>query len=168
MSEYKIKLVTKDKTLFYKYAKTFEYNTKIQYLQLFSKLKKQKTKKKIVTTLKSPHVYKKAQEQFEIKKYANSITYNSWETKKYLVLLKKIKNQWFSGMKVKVNVSFSFLGGSSFKTPQTTGTSYYNMKYKVLYKKYRSMPSISYKQILKKTLLHLKILDAYGKTKSFR
>ena len=68
------------------------------FIQYFPK--KQKTN--IFTILKSPHVNKKAQEQFEIFVFSKQLTLYSIKKLKYLFYLKKIQESLFSNVKVKI------------------------------------------------------------------
>ena len=64
----------------------------------------QKTKKKKLTVLKSPHVNKKAQEQFELHTYKKRIKCFTFKTLLFLVFLKKIKFYLFSEIVIKVSL----------------------------------------------------------------
>ena len=65
-----------------------------------------KHENKILTILKSPHIDKKAQEQFEKKIFVKNLSLYSRKLPKYLLFLKKIRNFIFSDvhLKVKFNV----------------------------------------------------------------
>jgi hypothetical protein len=63
--------------------------------------KKKKTKK--LTILKSPHVNKTAQEQFEIRFFSRQLNIYSPKSLKYLIFFKKIKNNLLSDIFVKIN-----------------------------------------------------------------
>lgn len=67
--------------------------------------KKEKVKK--ITILKSPHVNKKAQEQFETRIISKKIVFCSFQLLKTLVLLKKIKHKLFPDIKISINFLFS-------------------------------------------------------------
>lgn len=71
-------------------------------LKLFSKQKKQK----FVTVLKSPHVNKTAQEQFEYRFYSKDFLIRSFKPLTLFLLLKKLKNQSFLGINLKVEGLF--------------------------------------------------------------
>jgi len=71
-------------------------------LKLFSKQKKQK----FVTVLKSPHVNKTAQEQFEYRFYSKDFLVRSFKPLTLFLLLKKLKNQSFLGINLKVEGLF--------------------------------------------------------------
>jgi ribosomal protein S10 len=71
----------------------------------FNHLKKsmqKKTDRKIITILKSPHVNKKAQEQFEIRLFSKDIKVNTSQTLKFLVFLKKVKTYLFTDISIKI------------------------------------------------------------------
>ena len=67
-------------------------------LKCFSKQKK----RKFITILKSPHVNKTAQEQFEFRFYNKRFLINSFQPLTFLFVLKKIKNLSFSGLNLEV------------------------------------------------------------------
>ena len=59
-------------------------------------------KKDVITVLKSPHVNKTAQEQFEYRTYSKKILINSFKPSMFLLTLKKIKGLSFSGVALKL------------------------------------------------------------------
>ena len=59
-------------------------------------------KRDVVTVLKSPHVNKTAQEQFEYRIYSKKILINSFKPSIFLLVLKKIKSFSFPGITLKV------------------------------------------------------------------
>ena len=67
-------------------------------LKCFSKQKK----RKFITILKSPHVNKTAQEQFEFRFYSKRFLINSFQPLTFLFILKRIKNLSFSGLNLEV------------------------------------------------------------------
>ena len=58
--------------------------------------------KNVITILKSPHVNKTAQEQFEYRIYTKKILINSYKPFLFLLTLKKIKGLSFPGLSIKV------------------------------------------------------------------
>lgn len=106
MAKYRIKLYSKDKKSLHHLFNLSKCNIITQNFKVFfNLLRKEKVIKK-VTVLKSPHVNKTAQEQFGYRFYSAEIFCYSWEIKKYLLVLKKIKNQLFPGIKIQINVKF--------------------------------------------------------------
>ena len=87
-----------------------------KFLQFLQKLKtlptsvthfsKQK-KRKFVTILKSPHVNKTAQEQFEFRFYNKEFLVRSSKPLTFLTTIKKIKNLSFPSIKLEVKGSFN-------------------------------------------------------------
>lgn len=100
MTKYSLTLHSKNKQSLNEFLK---YNSKAQNSQTIHNLLKNKKSKKKISILKSPHVNKTAQEQFEYTNYSVKISFYSWEIKKHLILLKKIKNQVFPDIKMKIN-----------------------------------------------------------------
>lgn len=67
-------------------------------LKHFSKQKK----RKFITILKSPHVNKTAQEQFEFRYYSKEFLIDSFKPLTFFLTIKKIKNLSFPGLKLEV------------------------------------------------------------------
>jgi len=72
-------------------------------LKHFSKQKK----RKFVTILKSPHVNKTAQEQFEFRYYSKEFLIDSFKPLTFFLIIKKIKNLSFPGLKLEVKGLFN-------------------------------------------------------------
>ena len=71
----------------------------------------QHSKPKVIkkfTVLKSPHVNKKAQEQFEFRLYKNQLSIYSYQHLKLLTILKKIQAKLFADIKIKVQFVFNY------------------------------------------------------------
>lgn len=122
---------------------------------------KNKKRRKILTILKSPHVYKTAQEQFQSIFFLSQVTIYSNKSYQFLVFLKKIKNSLFPDIKIKVvfPVNENLLNKTQTNIINPTNfklnilQKYLNQKIKV--KKYQKK---NYKQI--ENLL--KVYDLYG------
>jgi ribosomal protein S10 len=67
-------------------------------LKYFSK----QNKRKFITVLKSPHVNKTAQEQFEFRYYSKEFLVNSLKPLTFFLAIKKIQNLSFPGLKLEV------------------------------------------------------------------
>ena len=94
--------------------KFLTFLTKVKNLDMiFKQLPKQKVKK-FITILKSPHVNKSAQEQFEYRIYSKIINIQSIQQFKTIYLLKKAHNSTFSGVSLKVE---SFIEKSLYSKP---------------------------------------------------
>ncbi len=72
-------------------------------LKHFAKQKKQK----FVTILKSPHVNKTAQEQFEFRYYSKEFIIDSTKPLTFFLIIKKIENLSFPGLKLEVKGLFN-------------------------------------------------------------
>lgn len=163
-----IKLYSKDKNSLKRFIQLLD-NISNKWKNLTFVFKNIKKRKKKVTILKSPHVNKKAQTQFQITIFSVLIKYSSWELKKSYILLKKIRNYLFPNVKIKieqtiqvkkerVNIKNHFLPKKIF---------YYKSTTNVLKKQKNSLLSFSHskenkKILLEKTLQYLKILDHFG------
>jgi len=60
------------------------------------------THKRIYTVLRSPHVNKKAQDQFEFRVYRKQLSLYSYQGLKLLMILKKIQCKLFADVKIKI------------------------------------------------------------------
>jgi len=72
-------------------------------LKHFSK----RNKRKFITILKSPHVNKTAQEQFEFRQYSKEFLIDSPKPFTFFLTIRKIKNLSFPGLKLEVKGLFS-------------------------------------------------------------
>ena len=62
--------------------------------------------RKFITVLKSPHVNKTAQEQFEFRVYSREFVLSSFKPLTLFLILKKINNLSFSGLNLKIENLF--------------------------------------------------------------
>ena len=105
-----LKVSCKDKRILKKFTSFFR---KVKSLSIFVKPFPKHEKRKFVTILKSPHINKTAQEQFEYRFFTKHFLVFSFKPAIFLLLLKKLKNFSFSGIKLEVK---GILGKS--KTPK--------------------------------------------------
>ena len=77
-----------------------QFKIKTYFLQFRAK----KIKKKFVTVLKSPHVNKTAQEQFEFRYYSREFYIKLIKPFQFLVILKKTLNESFSDLDVQFKI----------------------------------------------------------------
>ena len=157
MTKYEIKLYSKNKKSLDSFLKLFKRSkNEIQNLQVFLKTLKRKKRQKRITVLKSPHVNKTAQEQFQLVTYQAVVTCFSWEIKKNTLLLKKIKNYLFPDIKMKIEKkNFPYrinLIQNMLLNPENTIYSD-----PAFFKE-----TTEHKKLLRQTLVYLKILDNYG------
>lgn len=100
MKFYQITITSKNKHSLKNYFKFIIGN--IKNFNLLNKFSQKKTKRIFFTMLKSPHVHKKAQEQFEFTHFSKQITISTQTNLKFLTFLKKIKTNLFSDVNIKI------------------------------------------------------------------
>lgn len=98
-----LKVSCKDKRILKKFI---SFLSKIKSLPVFIKPFPKKKKRKVITVLKSPHVNKTAQEQFEYRFFSKSFVVFCFKPLIFFLLLKKLKNFSFSGIKLEVKGLF--------------------------------------------------------------
>jgi len=98
-----LKVSSKDKGVLKKFIHFF---TKIKSLPIFIKPFPKREKRKFITILKSPHVNKTAQEQFEYRFFSKHFLILSFKPRIFFLLLKRLKNLSFSGIKLEVKGIF--------------------------------------------------------------
>ncbi len=98
-----LKISCKDEKILKKFIKFF---LKIKSLPIFVKPFPKSKKRKFVTVLKSPHVNKTAQEQFEYRFFSKHFLVFSFKPLIFFLLLKKLKNFSFAGIKLEVKGLF--------------------------------------------------------------
>lgn len=94
-----LKISCKDKRILKKFLR---FLTKIKPLPTFLKSFSKQEKRKFITVLKSPHVNKTAQEQFEYRLYSKHFLIYAFKPFTFFLLLKKLKNLSFPGLDLKV------------------------------------------------------------------
>ena len=147
MTKYTLILYSKNKTSINYFLEFIRTISKKKKFQKIKKIKKKKKTKKKISILKSPHVNKTAQEQFEYIYYSTKISFYSWEIKKYFIILKKIKDQLFPD--ISINIKTKTYSSKKNKSIDLNKISLYQ-------------PLTNNKNQLNKTILYLKILDYYG------
>jgi small subunit ribosomal protein S10 len=63
-------------------------------------------KNKKITVLRSPHIYKKSQEQFELRNYKTNIIINSKQINVSLLFLEILKKSSFFGVEIEISTNF--------------------------------------------------------------
>ena len=74
-----------------------------------------KKKKKKLTILKSPHINKTAQEQFEARIFSKKLIIYPIKNSKYLAFFKKIRNNLFSDIYIKTKFSLNKTAENNLK-----------------------------------------------------
>lgn len=99
-----ITIYAKEKTTLRKFI-LFLSKINVSTFTFFSQKQKKNTHK-FLTILKSPHINKTAQEQFEYKFFTNQIVLYSTDLFFCFVILKRILKKGFPGLKIKLLFSF--------------------------------------------------------------
>ena len=141
-------------------------NKNFKNFNIITKYLKKKKSKKVLTILKSPHVNKTAQEQFETRLFTSQISvYYSKKNLLALIFLKKIKTYLFPDIKIKIKFTINklLLEQTKLKTinPDNFKLNFFYQKLKN--KKLKSIKNYNNKLSNKKqTQYLLQILDTYG------
>jgi ribosomal protein S10 len=98
---FQIKILSKNKISIKKFL-LFFYKNKQLKLNVIFKYFNQPRNKRIFSILKSPHVNKTAQEQFEYIITTKKINIYSFKIIKFLIFIKKIQNKLFSDIKLEI------------------------------------------------------------------
>jgi len=86
---------------FLKVFRNLSQNKKLQ-LNTTLKISNKARLNKIFTVLKSPHVNKGAQEQFELNIFSKNVIITTFQVLKILILVKKIQSMSFSDIDIKI------------------------------------------------------------------
>jgi ribosomal protein S10 len=170
MKTFNVTITSKNKNsvsdffLFLLKNKTYNFNNLKKYFQ------KNKRKKRL-TILKSPHVNKKAQEQFESRVFRKQFTIQTIKNFRYLTLLKRLSYNLFPDIDIKLKYVISSsdsikLGLKAINPDYYKINKYYNLKANNLdlknldqLKQRNTLPKLL---LAKKTSRLLKIFDLYG------
>ena len=174
MKFYHITITSKNKKSINDFLVFFFNNLKLNYT-VIKKYFQKKKKKKILTMLKSPHVNKTAQEQFESRLFSKQLTIYSPKNFQAVIFFKKSKINLFSDVKLRIkfainkkltknsqtyvlnpnNFQINFFTNSINKT-----TNIQKSETVKTFKTARYL--ISHNLYLKQTKNFLSLLDAYG------
>jgi ribosomal protein S10 len=164
MKYYQITITSKNKQSLKDYSKFF--NNNIEIFKLLSKSYNKIKNKKIITILKSPHVNKKAQEQFEFSLFSKQITLQMPNSYKFLILLKKIETNLFSDVNIKIKLLVNKNLPEKFQT-KIFNPSYFQLNFfktDILFDNNAKKMKFKKKNLLdfKKATQIFKIFDIYG------
>lgn len=81
--------------------------SKLNVLPILLKHFAKQKKRKHITILKSPHINKTAQEQFEFRYYSKEFVIDSRKALTFLLIVKKIKSLSFPGVKLEIRGLFN-------------------------------------------------------------
>ena len=105
MKHYQISIRSKNKKSLDKFLEKLYEN--LQNSTVTDKKFTKEKKRKILTILKSPHVNKKAQEQFQSNIYFKNINLYLLQHLKLVTFIKKIKSNLFADVQLKIKVSIN-------------------------------------------------------------
>lgn len=171
MSKLNITVCSKNKSTFQNFIKFLRNKFPILKLQITLKHTDKKTVRKKITLLKSTHINKAAQEKYEYKIYSYTFQTYSFRTKKYLMLLKKLRNNLFPDIKLDITNSISGSSNDRVKYFQPENYKLNLNKLKITQKLNSKNLMITknnpktfqlYLDFIKKTTNYLKILDSLG------
>lgn len=103
MKQYLLKISSKNEKSLNNFL-SFFFNCLKTKFNIIQKSVTTNNTKKVVTLLKSPHVNKVAQEQFEIRVFHKQSLTKSFDLEKNLIFIKKISNKLFKDVLVKVEL----------------------------------------------------------------
>jgi ribosomal protein S10 len=140
---------------------------------LIHKIRKKNNKKKVITVLKSPHVNKSAQEQFEFRIFSVQFSLFFYGFSTDIVVLKNIKAKLFPDVKLKLK--FFLTNKNIWKTKiklfefnnwsiNTLGLEYSTqlLSSRKLKKSQKTLYLTKRNELTKKTMNFLRLLDCYG------
>lgn len=144
-------------------------------LCLLKKYFQKKTKKHFFTVLKSPHVNKTAQEQFETRTFYKQLILYSPKKLQHLLFLKKIQSNLFSDVMIKIkilvnkkknsNIESKIFNPNNFKTNINQDSISQKYSLKTLKKKNKK----HFKDIDNKKIKYfIKTFDIFGEIKTFQ
>ena len=170
MTKHHITISSKKKKSLKNFINFLEQSFNLQKFQLLSHCKINKKKIKKFTVLKSPHVNKSAQEQFEYKIYSITINISSYKIKKYLLFIKKIRNQLFTEINIKTTGSYSIKNKQNITNKQNIYINKFTIKLsklncinqKIKFKKHQKTYKKINKNLLKRTTHYLNLLNYCG------
>lgn len=171
MIKYDITLYSKTKESLKTFLKFLAHDLKWQNNKILINYRGKKKIIKKITVLKSPHVNKTAQEQFELKTYSAKVSFYSYKNKMYLLMLKKIKNKLFPDIKIRINIEGSIETKQDLIRTTSFNPNYFTFNLfqsKFIYQQWsnqelkKNRTNIKNKHLLQKTLSYLKLLRWYG------
>ena len=103
MKQYSLKISSKNEKSLKNFLSFFFNHLKTKF-NIIQKLVTTHNDKKVITLLKSPHVNKTAQDQFELRVFTKQVLTKSFYSEKNIIFLKKILNKLFQD--ISINLEF--------------------------------------------------------------
>ena len=153
---------------FFFYDSIFNFNVVKKHFQ-------KKNKKHFLTILKSPHVNKKAQEQFESHIFSKQLSVYSLQKFKYLFFFKKVQTNIFSNVQLKIKFSINKNKNHDEKSKNFDLNNFYininknNISQKNDLKIKKNVNKLKYfnTKNIEKVKNFVKIVDIYGELHNF-
>lgn len=138
-------------------------------LNYYPKEFESKTKRTVLTILKSPHVNKIAQEQFEILYFIKKLSLYQFHKFKILFLLKKMKLESFAEVNLKTRFTVNLLNDCKLRLKVFDLDNYYINPFEICLKKqFRGLRVMkSLKKNASSCEFFLYLLDIYGEVNAF-
>lgn len=171
MPKYYITIYSKNKIVLQKFLMFLQKKLSILNLQLVLKYNKKEKIKKKIAILKSPHINKTAQEQYEHVVYSYTIKTHSFRIQKYILFLKKLRNNLFPNMKTKIkivikkkafNIEANCFKITNYKLNLITINKIQKWNSKKYKRKNGYINSKTYLNLMEKTSNYLRIIDCAG------
>lgn len=150
-----LKIFSKNKTsliLFFKIISKICHTKELKFNFYITKLQQIKTTR-IFTILKSPHVNKTAQEQFQYHLFSKKMLFYTFQFSKLTVILRKLQVELFPDIQIKACFLLKNDSLKRFKY-QIFNLKLYNLK---------MFKSQHQKKTVNKTFIYLKLFDLQGK-----
>jgi ribosomal protein S10 len=170
MKNYNITIASKDKKSLNAFLSFFGSNLDLNF-NLINKYFEKKKQRKILTILKSPHVNKKAQEQFESKIFSKQLTLYVPKHSQYLLFFKRIKTV-FTDIRIKIkfiqnknsvkNKQIYVFNIQNFKSEMLNNSDYCNKNLQKLKQNKIKNYCENKRNILQQVKQSVKIADIYG------
>jgi ribosomal protein S10 len=147
-----IVISSKNNTSLKFFLKVFRNLSQNKNLQLNTTLKicNKPRLNKVFTVLKSPHVNKSAQEQFELNIFSKNVIITTFQVLKILILIKKIQSMSFSD----INIKIKFVIFNNLKKNMLIN----NLKFKKI-----KIRGHNRNFLLKQIIIYLVFVNFYGK-----
>jgi ribosomal protein S10 len=168
---FNVTIASKNKNSINDFFLFFNKNTRYKLNSLKKYFQKNMEKKKL-TILKSPHVNKKAQEQFESRLFKKQFTVQTKKNLKYLIFLKRFNYDLFPDVDIKLKyiitskdtekLALKVFNPNYFKINKYYGFKANNLNLKNLNQLIKKKNIFSKFLLTRKTTRLLKIFDLYG------
>ena len=171
MSKINITIFSKNKKTLQNFLIFLKQKLPILKLNTITKYNTKKNQHKKITILKSTHINKTAQERYEYKTYVLNVKTNTFKPFKYLLFFKKLKNNSFPTIKIKIestiknkrlNIKTNYLNLKNYQLKLNIIKNLQQWESKKCKNKKKINHLNLYSNLTEKTLNYLKITDCFG------